>query len=121
MGGQGWEIKKAYRRESLKHHTCLDPYTRTTVTIATAGDKEQLKLVVEANALLSDSRRRERYDIGEDEDGMSEAGIGVELFVHFHGGLCVVWGAIRMRSRPEDGGECVARVLLGDVGKVSRW
>jgi hypothetical protein len=30
--------------------------------------------------------------MGEDEDGMSEAGIGAELFVHFHGGLCVVWG-----------------------------
>jgi len=27
--------------------------------------------VVEANAVLSDSQRRERYDLGEDEDGMN--------------------------------------------------
>jgi len=74
------EIKKAYRRESLKHHPDK------------GGDEEKFKLVVEANAVLSDSRRRERYDLGEDEDGMSEGGPGgmemnlSELFAQFHGG-----------------------------------
>jgi DnaJ homolog subfamily C member 7 len=54
-------------------------------------------LVVEANAVLSDPQRRERYDNGEDEDGMSESSGGAggvhmthadlaELFAHFHGG-----------------------------------
>jgi len=28
-------------------------------------------LVVEANGVLSDPQRRERYDLGEDEDGMN--------------------------------------------------
>lgn len=28
-------------------------------------------MVVEAHAVLSDPRRRERYDLGEDEDGMT--------------------------------------------------
>jgi DnaJ family protein C protein 7 len=32
--------------------------------------------VVEANAVLSDSQRRERYDLGEDEDGMNDGGMG---------------------------------------------
>jgi DnaJ family protein C protein 7 len=46
------EIKKAYRRESLKHHPDK------------GGDEEKFKLVVEANAVLSDPQRRERYDMG---------------------------------------------------------
>lgn len=37
------------------------------------GDEEKFKLVVEANAVLSDPRRRERYDMGVDEDGLSES------------------------------------------------
>ena len=32
--------------------------------------------MVEANAVLSDARRRERYDLGEDEDGLNEGGMG---------------------------------------------
>lgn len=79
------EIKKAYRRESLIHHPDK------------GGDEEKFKLVVEANAVLSDPQRRERYDMGEDEDGMNEGGgmggMGgmshmdlAELFSHFHGG-----------------------------------
>ncbi|KAJ7777277.1 hypothetical protein B0H16DRAFT_1302037 [Mycena metata] len=74
------EIKKGYRRESLKHHPDK------------GGDEEKFKLVVEANAVLSDPQRRERYDMGEDEDGMSESsgmhgGVDLsELFAQFHGG-----------------------------------
>ena len=40
------------------------------------GDEEKFKLVVEAHAVLSDPQRRERYDLGEDEDGMNGGGGG---------------------------------------------
>ena len=40
------------------------------------GDEEKFKLVVEAHGVLSDPRRRERYDLGEDEDGLSDSGAG---------------------------------------------
>lgn len=61
------------------------------------GDEEKFKLVVEAHSVLSDPNRRERYDNGEDEDGMNDSGgmggMGgmshmdlAELFSHFHGG-----------------------------------
>lgn len=56
------DIKKGYRRESLKHHPDK------------GGDEEKFKLVVEAHAVLSDAQRRARYDMGEDEDGMNEGG-----------------------------------------------
>ncbi|EIM80318.1 TPR-like protein [Stereum hirsutum FP-91666 SS1] len=56
------EIKKGYRRESLKHHPDK------------GGDEEKFKLVVEAHAVLSDPARRERYDLGEDEDGLNDGG-----------------------------------------------
>jgi DnaJ family protein C protein 7 len=56
------DVKKAYRRESLKHHPDK------------GGDEEKFKLVAEANAVLSDTRRRERYDLGEDEDGLNDGG-----------------------------------------------
>ncbi|KAH9991103.1 hypothetical protein BJV77DRAFT_553430 [Russula vinacea] len=62
------DIKKAYRRESLKHHPDK------------GGDEEKFKLVVEAHAVLSDPHRRERYDLGEDEDGMNGSS-------HMHGGM----------------------------------
>ncbi|KAH8091743.1 hypothetical protein BXZ70DRAFT_953084 [Cristinia sonorae] len=74
------DIKKAYRKESLKHHPDK------------GGDEEKFKLVVEANSVLSDPRRRERYDNGDDEDGMGDgmggmAGMDLsELFAQFHGG-----------------------------------
>jgi DnaJ homolog subfamily C member 7 len=55
------DIKKAYRRESLKHHPDK------------GGDEEKFKLVVEAHAVLSDPQRRERYDLGEDEDGQTDS------------------------------------------------
>ncbi|KAF6760875.1 hypothetical protein DFP72DRAFT_1062616 [Ephemerocybe angulata] len=82
------EIKKAYRRESLKHHPDK------------GGDEEQFKLVSEAYAVLSDSQKRFRYDQGDDDDGMGGDddmhGHGMhgmshmdlaELFAQFHGGF----------------------------------
>ena len=97
------EIKKAYRRESLKHHpdkVCshqnfpvIQCIPNTHIVYFQGGDEEKFKLVVEAHGVLSDPRRRERYDLGEDEDGMSDSGMGgmnqmdlAELFAQFHGG-----------------------------------
>ncbi|KAK0506413.1 hypothetical protein EDD18DRAFT_1455739 [Armillaria luteobubalina] len=78
------DIKKAYRRESLKHHPDK------------GGDEEQFKLVVEAHSVLSDSEKRHRYDNGDDEDGMDGGGFGgmgnmteadiANLFAQFGGG-----------------------------------
>ncbi|KIJ65490.1 hypothetical protein HYDPIDRAFT_110587 [Hydnomerulius pinastri MD-312] len=78
------DIKKAYRRESLKHHPDK------------GGDEEKFKLVVEAHAVLSDPQRRERYDMGEDEDGQNDSGMGgfggmnptdlADIFAQFQGG-----------------------------------
>ncbi|TBU30990.1 protein prenylyltransferase [Dichomitus squalens] len=71
------DIRKAYRRESLKHHPDK------------GGDEEKFKLIVEANTVLSDPQKRQRYDMGEDdEDGMGGMGPGVDLsdiFAQFHG------------------------------------
>lgn len=81
------DIKKGYRRESLKHHPDK------------GGDEEKFKLVVEAHSVLSDPERRERYDMGEDEDGLNDGGGGgfggmggmsqadlANLFAQFSGG-----------------------------------
>lgn len=80
------DIKKAYRRESLKHHPDK------------GGDEEKFKLVVEAHAVLSDPQRRQRYDMGEDEDGQTDPSMGgmngfrmnhadlASLFAQFDGG-----------------------------------
>ncbi|KAH9852955.1 DnaJ-domain-containing protein [Lenzites betulinus] len=76
------DIKKAYRRESLKHHPDK------------GGDEEKFKLVSEAHSILSDPAKRQRYDMGEDDEddrfgGMGGMGGGVDLsdlFAQFHGG-----------------------------------
>ncbi|KAI0071577.1 TPR-like protein [Panus rudis PR-1116 ss-1] len=75
------EIKKAYRRESLKHHPDK------------GGDEEKFKLIAEAHQVLSDPHRRQRYDDGDDDDDMNGmGGMGgmhmdlSELFAQFHGG-----------------------------------
>ena len=72
------DIRKAYRRESLKHHpdkVCASshqpPCWRTESGgelsfFFEGGDEEKFKLVVEAHTVLSDPYRRERYDLGKD-------------------------------------------------------
>ena len=102
------DIKKAYRRESLKHHPdkvrfCAHCFLFFyAYALFKGGDEEKFKLVVEAHTVLSDARRRERYDLGEDEDGLNDGGPGgfgggspfggmapgdiEELFSHFGGG-----------------------------------
>ncbi|KAI0796257.1 protein prenylyltransferase [Irpex lacteus] len=64
------EIKKAYRKESLKHHPDK------------GGDEEKFKLIVEAHGVLSDPQKRRRYDMGEDDD----EGNGIDLADLFGGG-----------------------------------
>lgn len=49
------EIKKAYRKESLKHHPDK------------GGDEEKFKLCSEAYNVLSDENKRRRYDAGADD------------------------------------------------------
>ncbi|KAF8959576.1 hypothetical protein BDZ97DRAFT_1836922 [Flammula alnicola] len=70
------ELKKA--EAALKRSKTKDYYKILGVsrecTEIEGGDEEKFKLVVEANAVLSDPKRRERYDLGEDEDGMNEGG-----------------------------------------------
>jgi len=63
------EIKKAYRKESLKHHPDK------------GGDEEKFKLVVEAHSILSDPQKRRRYDAGEDDEE-----VGIDLSDLFGGG-----------------------------------
>ncbi|KAH6915582.1 DnaJ domain-containing protein [Coprinopsis sp. MPI-PUGE-AT-0042] len=75
------EIKKAYRRESLKHHPDK------------GGDEEK------PHAVLSDPQKRRMYDMGDDIDGSSASDMGgmggmggmshmdlADLFAQFHGG-----------------------------------
>ncbi|KAF7789780.1 hypothetical protein EIP86_000726 [Pleurotus ostreatoroseus] len=76
------EIKKAYRRESLKHHPDK------------GGDEEKFKLVSEAHSVLSDPHKRSRYDMGDDDEEMGFNGMGggmnpmdfADIFTHFQGG-----------------------------------
>lgn len=59
------EIKKAFRRESLKHHPDK------------GGDEEKFKLCNEAYSVLSDEQKRRRYDSGVDDmDAMDLGGMG---------------------------------------------
>lgn len=62
------EIKKAYRKESLKHHPDK------------GGDEEKFKLCSEAYNVLTDENKRTRYDAGADDlehDGFPGMGAGM--------------------------------------------
>ncbi|KAH8928219.1 DnaJ-domain-containing protein [Atractiella rhizophila] len=69
------EIKKAYRKESLKHHPDK------------GGDEDKFKELGEAYAVLSDPQRRRRYDAGYDESDPS-------------GGMEDMFGAGGMHGHP---------------------
>ncbi|UZJ55857.1 hypothetical protein CBS101457_005177 [Exobasidium rhododendri] len=56
------ELKKAYRKESLKHHPDK------------GGDEEKFKLCSEAFTVLSDAQKRRRYDLGADDDDLNGMG-----------------------------------------------
>lgn len=58
------------------------------------GDEEKFKLVVEAHSILSDPHKRQRYDMGDDDEEMGFGGMGggmnpmefADIFSHFQGG-----------------------------------
>ncbi|WFD29585.1 hypothetical protein MSPP1_000594 [Malassezia sp. CBS 17886] len=58
------EIKKAFRRESLKHHPDK------------GGDEDKFKLCSEAYSILSDETKRRRYDAGADDVEAPDFGMG---------------------------------------------
>ena len=59
------EIKKAFRKESLKHHPDK------------GGDEEKFKLCNEAYGVLSDAQKRRRYDSGVDDMDEMDMGGGM--------------------------------------------
>ncbi|RDD37058.1 DnaJ-like protein subfamily C member 7 [Trichoplax sp. H2] len=79
------EIKKAYRKEALKHH----PDRHASATEEERKKEELLfKEVGEAYAVLSDKQKRHRYDSGQDlEDSSFGADINPnDIFQMFFGG-----------------------------------
>jgi len=64
------EIKKAYRQHALKHHP--DRHSSATEEIRKTEEKK-FKDIGEAYGVLSDAKKKARYDSGQDldDDGMS--------------------------------------------------
>lgn len=82
------EIKKAYRKSALAHHP--DRFPNDTEEVKKEEEKK-FKEVGEAYAVLSDAKKRSRYDNGQDLDemssGMSQSDIDPNLlFQAFFGG-----------------------------------
>lgn len=67
------EIKKAFRKESLKHHPDK------------GGDEEKFKMCNEAYSILSDEQKRRRYDSGVDDMDDMDLGGGMGGFSGFGG------------------------------------
>jgi DnaJ family protein C protein 7 len=79
------EIKKAYRKEALKHH----PDRHAEADDATKAEEEvKFKEVGEAYSILSDKQKKHRYDTGQDlEEGMSMGDFDPNvIFQSFFGG-----------------------------------
>lgn len=79
------EIKKAYKKQALKHH----PDRHSNDTPEEKEEAERMfKEVGEAYSILSDPRKKQRYDSGQDlEDGMGGMDIDPSmLFQTFFGG-----------------------------------
>lgn len=82
------EIKKAYRKSALLHHP--DRHANETDE-KKAEEEKRFKEVGEAYAVLSDAKKRSRYDNGQDLDEMSSGMSGNDidpnvLFQAFFGG-----------------------------------
>jgi len=79
------EIKKAYRKEALKHH----PDRHAEADDATKAEEEvKFKEVGEAYSILSDKQKRHRYDTGQDLEenmGMGDFDPNI-IFQSFFGG-----------------------------------
>lgn len=82
------EIKKAYRKRALMHHP--DRFPNETEEVKKEEEKK-FKEVGEAYAVLSDPKKRSRYDNGQDLEDMSSGMSGADidpnvLFQAFFGG-----------------------------------
>ena len=76
------EIKKAYRKRALLHHP--DRHSGATDEVKKAEEKK-FKEIGEAYSILSDSKKKARYDNGHDLDDMEgPGGHG------FHGEICFI-------------------------------
>jgi DnaJ family protein C protein 7 len=70
------DIKKAYRKNAMLHH----PDRHADADDAVKTEEEQIfKEVSEAYTVLSDSKKRSRYDNGQDLDDMGKSGYTVIL------------------------------------------
>lgn len=82
------EIKKAYKKRALMHHPDRFPNESEDVK---KEEEKKFKEVGEAYAVLSDAKKRARYDNGQDLDDMSSGMSGADidpnvLFQAFFGG-----------------------------------
>ena len=81
------EIKKAYKKQALKHH----PDRHSNDTEEEKAEAERMfKEVGEAYGILSDARKKQRYDSGQDLEDGGMGGMGdidpTMLFQSFFGG-----------------------------------
>lgn len=102
------EIKKAYRKQSLIHHPDK------------GGSEEKFKEVSEAYAILSDTQKRRRYDLGEDDDDMMSSGFGGGGFHSHHPFASQGFGASPFGGGFQDGGINLEDFLGGGGGRSRR-
>jgi DnaJ family protein C protein 7 len=101
------EIKKAYRKSALLHHP--DRHANETDE-KKAEEEKRFKEVGEAYAVLSDAKKRSRYDNGQDLDEMSSGMSGNDIDPNvlfqafFGGGGSPFGGGGRQRSAGGGGG-----------------
>ncbi|XP_065191221.1 dnaJ homolog subfamily C member 7-like [Sycon ciliatum] len=81
------EIKKAYKKAALRHHP--DRHSNDTAEEKAEAER-QFKEIGEAYSVLSDSRKRSRYDSGQDLEDMGGGGMSdidpSMIFQTFFGG-----------------------------------
>jgi molecular chaperone DnaJ len=100
------EIKRAYRRLARQHHPDTNPGDTETA--------EKFKEITRAYEVLSDSEKRQRYDLfGDERAGAGAAGFadfgGIsDLFATFFGGM----GGTTTRRGPTRGADILAEVEL---------
>lgn len=74
------EIKKAYRKRALMHHPDRFPNESEEVK---KEEERKFKEVGEAYAVLSDAKKRSRYDNGQDLDDLGGGGMSAGRLIEF--------------------------------------